>query len=248
MGICALLFAGSAAVTVIWCDSMSQMPGMHMPGGWVMSMTWMRMPGQRWVSAAGSFMGMWTVMMTAMMLPALIPMLLRYRRCLGQAGTSRPGLLTVAAATGYFSVWMLAGALIYPAGLALAGLAMQSPVLSRAVPLISGMTVLLAGVMQFTRWKTRQLAICRRSDATHADPATAWRHGVHLGLRCARCCANLMLVLIVAGVMDVLAMTIVTLFITAERLLPRGGDVARHVGALVCTSGMFLMLRAIGLA
>jgi predicted metal-binding membrane protein len=34
-------------------------------------MAWMRMPGQTWPGAAASFLGMWVVMMVAMMLPSL---------------------------------------------------------------------------------------------------------------------------------------------------------------------------------
>jgi hypothetical protein len=45
-GVSALLFAASAAATIVWCASMSAMGGMPMPGGWTMSMAWMRMPGQ----------------------------------------------------------------------------------------------------------------------------------------------------------------------------------------------------------
>jgi len=41
-GISALLFAASAAVTIVWCASMSAMGEMPMPGGWTMSMAWMR--------------------------------------------------------------------------------------------------------------------------------------------------------------------------------------------------------------
>src|SRR5262249_60069203 len=73
-----LLFAVSALATVWWCGSMSG--GMPMPGGWTMSMAWMRMPGQTWPAAAASFMAMWILMMVAMMLPSLVPMLSRYRR------------------------------------------------------------------------------------------------------------------------------------------------------------------------
>jgi predicted metal-binding membrane protein len=80
LGISALIFAASAAVTIVWCASMSSMGGMTMPGGWTMSMTWMRMPGQSWPGAAASFLGMWIVMMVAMMLPSLVPMLARYRQ------------------------------------------------------------------------------------------------------------------------------------------------------------------------
>jgi predicted metal-binding membrane protein len=74
-GVSALLFAASAAVTIVWCTSMSEMGEMPMPGGWTMSMAWMRMSGQTWPVAAASFFGMWSVMMVAMMLPSLVPML-----------------------------------------------------------------------------------------------------------------------------------------------------------------------------
>jgi predicted metal-binding membrane protein len=67
LGVSALLFAGSAAATIAGCASMSAMGGMPMPGGWTMSMSWMRMPGQTWPGAAASFLGMWVVMMVAMM-------------------------------------------------------------------------------------------------------------------------------------------------------------------------------------
>src|SRR3981189_1145328 len=94
LGVSALLFAASAAVTIAWCASMSAMGGMPMPGGWTMSMAWMRMPGQTWPGAAASFLGMWIVMMVAMMLPSLVPMLRRYRQAVGRAGAPRLGRLT----------------------------------------------------------------------------------------------------------------------------------------------------------
>ena len=43
--VCALLFVATAAVTIVWCRSMTAMGGMRMPGGWTMSMAWMQMPG-----------------------------------------------------------------------------------------------------------------------------------------------------------------------------------------------------------
>ena len=43
LGACALLFLASAGGTILWCRSMGG--GMPMPGGWTMSMAWMRMPG-----------------------------------------------------------------------------------------------------------------------------------------------------------------------------------------------------------
>src|SRR5258708_31974160 len=85
-----LLFTASGAATIIGCASMSAMREMPMPGGWTMSMTWMRMPEQTWLGAAVSFLGMWTAMMVAMMLPSLTPVLLRHRRAPGSAGATRP--------------------------------------------------------------------------------------------------------------------------------------------------------------
>src|SRR4051812_24550748 len=78
-GVAALLFTASAALTIVWCTSMPAMAGMRMPGGWTMSMAWMRMPGQTWAGAASSFVVMWAAMMVAMMLPSLLPTLWRYR-------------------------------------------------------------------------------------------------------------------------------------------------------------------------
>src|SRR4051812_6968849 len=111
LGVSALLFAASATVTIVWGASMSAMGAMPMPGGWTMSMAWMRMPGQTWPGAAASFLGMWVVMMVAMMLPSLIPMLRRYRDAVTAIGTGPTGLgrLTALVAAGYFAVWTAFG-------------------------------------------------------------------------------------------------------------------------------------------
>src|SRR5881628_3564101 len=120
LGVSTLLFAASAAATTVWCRSMSAMGEMPMPGGWKMSMAWMRMPGQTWPGAAASFLGMWVVMMVAMMLPSLVPMLQRYRRAVGGPGETRLGRLTVLVSVGYFFVWTVFGMAAFPLGVALA--------------------------------------------------------------------------------------------------------------------------------
>jgi hypothetical protein len=53
----ALLFAATAAATIVWCNAMRAVGGMAMADGWTMSMAWMRMPGQSWARAASSFVG-----------------------------------------------------------------------------------------------------------------------------------------------------------------------------------------------
>jgi predicted metal-binding membrane protein len=250
-GASVLLFAASAAVTTVWCTSMSAMGDMPMPGGWTMSMAWMRMPGQTWPGAAASFLGMWVVMMVAMMLPSLVPMLRRYREAVGMTGETRLGRLTALVGAGYFFVWTMVGIAAFPLGVALAAVAMRQPALARTVPIAVGVVVLIAGSLQFTAWKARHLACCReapgRAGTLPADAGTAWRLGVRLGLNCGHCCANLMAILLVIGVMDLRAMAVVTAAVTVERLAPAGERVARAVGAVVVGAGLFLIARAAGL-
>jgi predicted metal-binding membrane protein len=250
-GTSALLFAGSAALTIVWCTSMSAMGGMTMPGGWTMSMAWMRMPEQTWLGAAGSFVGMWAVMMVAMMLPSLVPMLARYRRAVISPNDTRLGWLTALVGVGYFFVWTSFGIAAFPLGAALAAATMTDLALSRAVPMAVGLVVLIAGGLQFTTWKARQLACCRGAvepgRRLPADARSAWRHGLRLGLQCSSCCAGLMGALLVVGVMDLLAMAVVTAAITAERLAPAGERTARAIGVAVIGAGLFLVVRAAGL-
>jgi predicted metal-binding membrane protein len=238
----ALLFGASATLTVVWCASMSHMGAMPMPGGWSMSMAWMRMPGQTWTGAAVTFVGMWIVMMVAMMLPSLVPMLLRYRQAVASTGSARLGRLTALVVVGYFFVWALVGIVIYPAGAALATFAMQQSSLARAVPLAVGAVILVAGALQFTGWKVRHLACCRVAPgcvvALPADARTAWRHGLRLGGHCCRCCAGLIAILLCLGIMDLRAMAFVAAAITAERLAPSGERVARAIGLVLAVAAV----------
>src|SRR5712692_2935405 len=184
-GVSALLFAASAAVTILWCASMSGMGEMPMPGGWTMSMAWMRMPGQTWPGAA------------------------------------------------------------------VAAIEMQQPALARASPIVVGVVVLIASSLQLTAWKARHLAGYReapgRGRTLPADAGAAWRHGLRLGLHCSHCCAGLMAILLVIGVMDLRAMALVAAAITVERLAPAGERVVQAIGAVVVGAGLFLIARAAGL-
>jgi predicted metal-binding membrane protein len=246
-----LLFAASTALTIVWCGSMAAMRGMPMPGGWTMSMAWMRMPGQTWSGAAASFLGMWLVMMVAMMLPSLVPMLWRYRQAIGRTGQTRLGRRTALVGFGYFFVWTLFGMAIFPLGVALATVEMHRPALARAVPMAVGVAVLMAGALQFTAWKANHLACCRdapgRGRMLPADAGTAWRHGLRLGLHCSYTSAGLTAILLVMGLMDLTVMAVVTAAITVERLAPAGERVARAIGAVVVGAGLCVIARAAAL-
>jgi predicted metal-binding membrane protein len=249
-GTSALLFMASTAL-MGWFGSRSGMGGMTMPGGWRMSMTWMRMPGETWPGVAASFLGMWMVMMVAMMLPSLVPMLWRYCQTVDSASEARLGWLTALVGIGYFFVWAVSGMAVYALGVALATLEMQLPALARAAPLAVGMIVVIAGFLQFTGWKTRHLACCReepgRGRRLPAGAGAALRQGLRFGLHCGLSCANLTATLLVVGVMDLRAMFLVTAAITAERLAPDGERVARAIGVCVIGIGFFLIARAVGL-
>jgi predicted metal-binding membrane protein len=243
----ALAFAASAASTVAWCASMSG--GMPMPGGWSMSMAWMRMPGQGPLAAAAAFLAMWLLMMAAMMLPSLVAMLSRYRLALRRYGERGLALPTALAAAGYFAAWTGVGALLYPLGALLAAAEMRSPALARAVPLASGAALMIAGLVQLTPWKLERLLRCRDPLACcgtpRADARGAWRQGLRLGAECCLCCAGLIAALVVLGVMDLRAMGLVTAAITAERVSPWPRRVARATGILLAVAGLAWSLRSV---
>src|SRR5882672_4021654 len=96
IAVCVLAFVASVSATVYFCRSMCC--EMEMPGGWTMSMMWMRMHGQTWFGSATSFLLMWLAMMVAMMLPSALPMLLRVRNSLAQNGNRNPGAPAISAA------------------------------------------------------------------------------------------------------------------------------------------------------
>jgi predicted metal-binding membrane protein len=221
--------------------------GMTMPGDWTMSMAWMRMHGQSWLASAVSFIGMWFVMMAAMMLPALVPTLLRYRLSLRGPETIYLSALTVVAGAGYFFMWALLGAVVYPLGIILAKAGMSSAALSRFMPIAAGMVLLFAGGLQLTAWKARQLCRCRavpefRQELNHGA-RSAWAHGIRLGTDCALCCSGLMAILLVTGVMNLGVMALVTLAITAERVFPEPERAARGVGLVIIAAGVFMIGR-----
>ncbi|HUQ80447.1 MAG TPA: DUF2182 domain-containing protein [Gemmatimonadaceae bacterium] len=241
LGIMTIVVAASAAVTIVTGESMSAMGEMPMPGGWTMSHMWMLMPRQSWLGAGAAFVGMWVVMMVAMMLPSLAPTLLRYRETVGAAGTALVGL-------GYFSVWAVLGMVVFPLGSALASVAMRHAAVARAVPIVIGTTVVLAGVLQYTTWKARQLARCREAaghgPALPGELAGPWRHGWCLGIHCAQSCAGLTTIMLALGVMDLRVMTAVAGAITAERLAPNGARAARVVGVVAVVLGLVVISRA----
>ncbi|VXB02721.1 putative metal-binding integral membrane protein [Burkholderia sp. 8Y] len=197
---------------------------------WMPSMDSSRPCGQTALGAAAAFVAMWTVMMTAMMLPSFAQTLWRCRA----SGAAPLALMTA----GYVTAWSIAGIALYPLGGRWSTLAMAKPVASGAV-------IVLAGIVQASRWKARRLAHCRSLIAHRVTMRDAYRHGLQHGMQCIASCAGLTVTLCVVGMMDASAIATVMLAIAAERLLPRGERIAQGIGALMIASGIAWMLHAV---
>jgi predicted metal-binding membrane protein len=242
---CALLFIGSAAATIFLCRSMS--------GGALLStspsMAWMRMGNQTWAGAAASFLAMWSLMMVAMMVPALAPMLTTFRRSVRMRDEERLAAPTVVAGAAYFLVWCALGVVAWPIGVALTQAAERSPAVARALPVAAGVVVLLAGAIQLSPWKLRQLERCREDPdccrRLRGEVGVAWRHGLHLGFHCLRCCLPYTLVLLATDVMNLGVMAAVTAGIALERTAPGAERVARGLGGGMVALGVVLLVRAV---
>lgn len=241
----ALLFAASATVTALRFTSMAAMSGTPMPGGWTLSAAWLPLCGRTWLQTAASFVSMWATMTPAMMLPALAAMLWHERRTL----TIRSGWLIILSALGYFSAWILAGALLFPMGAMLASLEIRVPSIARAAPLAAGCVVIVAGVLQCTAWKVNRLHAChsmRHCPMTSpTDALSALRIGMRFAVLCASCCSNWMAVLLATGVMEREATLIVSAAIAIERVAAARGRLGRLVGVTSIAAGVLLIARAI---
>lgn len=229
---------------------MATLADIPMPGGWSLSAMWMPMCGQTWLEAAAAFTGRWTCMMGPMMLPSLMPTLWAHwkRKSARRVAGERYGRTTMLVSASYLAAWALLGALVFPAGAALAVSAMRSTAFARAMPLCSGIVVMVAGAVQFTEWKARRVACCRNApqhglvSAAGAGTAAAIKHGLRLALHCGCCCANLMAALFALGVMDLRAMAAATVAMTIEQWTPWGGRTLQGIGATVMATGLFLII------
>ena len=243
-----LVFIISVIATIYFCVSMSG--GMEMPGGWTMSMIWMRMPGHSWAESAGMFLVMWIAMMIAMMLPSVLPRLAGYRHSFFSEDAGSGDLSTLMAAAGYFTVWAIFGICVYPVGIYLALAAMQWPLLSRAIPLLSGSGIILAGAFQFTGWKMKGLGQCRCDAAIECEKGIGplrrgWGYGLREGKNCLICCSGFMLVLLILGAMDMLVMVIVAGVITAEKFLKNPGKLTDLTGLVTILAGVVMVVRSL---
>jgi predicted metal-binding membrane protein len=193
---------------------------------------------------------MWTIMMVAMMLPSAAPMVLLYaqvvRKAESQGRDVRAAASIAAFACGYLSWWILFSALAVALQFGLERSALLSTMMNSRSAVLSGALLIAAGLYQLTPLKTRCLDHCRSPAAfiaAHWRPGVtgAWRMGLAHGAYCVGCCAVLMLLLFVGGVMNLVWIAGLALFVAFEKFAPFGADVAKAVAALLIAAGVALV-------
>jgi predicted metal-binding membrane protein len=198
------------------------------------------MPGTMGLAVV-AFLGVWTLMMAAMMLPSITPLASLYARTMRDHRARRVALLAV----GYLAVWAAVGVVAF--GLAAGGerLADRAPGWAQAAAVGS---CLACGIYQMTPLKGRCLRKCR-SPLGHLlrytsfrGPLADTRVGLHHGAWCLACCWSLMLLLVTFGVMSVVAMVGLAAVILAEKLLAPGRWFSIAVGAAAVALGVAIWI------
>jgi predicted metal-binding membrane protein len=188
--------------------------------------------------ATWAFVGMWAVMVVAMMFPTVGPtgFSLARRSAAGLAGGTWRLERATAFMLGYFAVWVAFGLALYGV---LRGAAGIVHIPARDDKWIAAGVYAVAGVYQFTPAKRAFRERCaspRCTIATATDRPS--RRSVILestqhGLSCIGCCWAYMAVLIAVGLMNLVAMGLLTVAILVERHFRQRVVVSYAVGGLL---------------
>jgi len=195
------------------------------------------------VLTVGAFLVAWLAMMTAMMFPAITPVVKLYGRA-AAAGRVAPLPFFVA---GYIAVWTSIGLPAYAAWRALMDpIGEGRPWAGR----LAGTVLLAAAVWQLTPLKSVCLRHCRspisfflRFGAKVTRPVGALRMGATHGLFCLGCCWALMAVLVALGTMNLVWMVGLALLILVEKNAPAGERVAQLAAVAFIGLGVALLVR-----
>jgi predicted metal-binding membrane protein len=226
LGLIGLLIALAA---ISWWWTAAQMRGMD-SGPW------------SGLGTLGWFIGVWIVMMAAMMFPSVAPTVALYSRMCG--GRSRlPPLLFAA---GYLVTWTAAGVTTFALAAAGAGIGGDVLAWDRAGRWVAGATLVLAAVYELTPLKDVCLGKCRSPlgfllGAWRDGRSGAVRMGVEHGAWCVGCCWALMASLFALGLMSVVWMAFVASLIAAEKTLPWRRVATRGTAAILLGLGVLVL-------
>src|SRR5271157_5231919 len=230
----------------LWRQSLAMAPDESMPG--------MEMPGAAMVapSDAAAYLTrafvMWLLMMVAMMLPSAAPMILFYSG-LARGARAKGAVL---APTSIFAGMYLA---VWGGFSALAALAQWLLVRSGAISemglafgnqRVGGALLIAAGLYQATPLKRACLDNCRSPlsflmGLWRPGWAGAARLGLTHGIYCLGCCALLMALLFVFGVMNLVWVAALALLVLAEKTFSIGSRIATAAGVASVIVGLVLV-------
>jgi predicted metal-binding membrane protein len=195
------------------------------------------------------FVGSWTVMTVAMMLPTSVPLIATFDTIAGER-RDRPMLVGLVV-VGYIAVWSLVGLMVYGAGVAAQRLVAATPWLQAQTHAGAGGLLLVAGVYQFTPLKYRCLDKCRSPlsfvlghwQGEH-DRRNALRLGAHHGLFCVGCCWALMLLMFAVGVGNLGWMLLLGAVMAVEKNVSWGRRLSTPLGVLLVIGGLGVLALA----
>lgn len=226
LGLVALLLALAG---VGWWWTADQMHGMD-AGPWTD------------LGTLGWFLGVWVVMMAAMMFPSIAPTIALYSRMTRQ----RSPLLPLLFAAGYLLTWVAAGLLAFLIALIAAHSLGDVFAWNRAGQSLAGATIVIAAVYELTPLKDVCLGKCRSPlgvllGSWRDGWSGALRMGAKNGAWCVGCCWALMASLFALGLMSIVWMALVAALIAIEKTVPWRRAATYTTAAVLLTLGVLLL-------
>ncbi len=188
------------------------------------------------------FLGLWVVMMAAMMLPSVAPVAVLWTRLISGASAGAGRVVRMSLfLTGYLLTWAAVGVVAFAA---LAGTGRLLPASPVAAKWLGVAIFIIAGSYQLTPWKDWCLRRCRSPIGAlmyylgFKGRSRDVRVGLHHGATCAGCCWGLMILLIAVGVMNVAVMAALGVVILVEKLWRYGKPFGQAVGVTLVVIGV----------
>jgi predicted metal-binding membrane protein len=195
------------------------------------------------LGAAGWFLGVWIVMMAAMMFPSVSPTVALYAR-MARRG---PRIAPFVFASGYLATWAAAGLAAY--GLFKLGDRLLGDELAWAGAgrWLAGGILLLAAAYELTPMKDVCLGKCRSPlgfllSTWRSGTRGAFEMGARHGAWCVGCCWALMASLFALGVMSLAWMALIAALIALEKTVPFGRAITYATAALLFVLGLALLV------
>jgi predicted metal-binding membrane protein len=224
LGLAGLL---AALAAIAWWSTAESMRGMD-DGPWTA------------LGTLGWFLGVWVVMMAAMMFPSVAPTVALYSRM------TRDRTAPLLFSAGYLVAWGAVGAAAFAIAWAGGGIAGDVLAWDGAGRWVAGATLLAAAAYELTPLKHICLEKCRSPlgfllGSWRDGRAGSVRMGIRHGAWCVGCCWALMASLFALGVMSIGWMAFVAAVIAAEKTLPWRRVATYGTAGILLALGLLLL-------